>query len=287
MQTQFSVSIGSEPQNVPEINRVLGHDSRELSKDTKQTSVSPNSAMGFSSGLDTNKAGAGPNDRPDYRRVVSSESSSQRGEKEEFQDIFSELMTGTEHEIAFLIRHFTQIIAPWYVIVRYGQVQSTNNPRRLDLSDAGKFFSGLAPIRALSCLSLKFSIAALAAKQLGRVKGAKSFSEGGMFTRPATTETYPNAAQVDWYLKAANYYYLAAADLSSSTSDRYTIASSSAVLESPIEVVGRWLNKRPSQGMGQTPVDDDFLRKAEDMLASSVLLTLYRLLDAKGEEWHM
>lgn len=38
---------------------------------------------------------------------------SQLSEKEEFQDIFSELMTGTEHEIAFLTRHFSGILGPW------------------------------------------------------------------------------------------------------------------------------------------------------------------------------
>ena len=108
-----------------------------------------------------------------------------------------------------------------------------------------------------------------------------------MFTSPATTEMYPNAAQVDWYLKAANYYYLAASDLNTSTSEGYTIVSSSAVLESPIELVGRWLNKRSPQRTGQTSIDAAFLRKAEDTLASIALLTLYKLLDAKGEEWHM
>lgn len=51
----------------------------------------------------------------DYRRVTSSETPSQRSEKEEFQDIFSEFMTGTEHEIAFLTRHYAEIIGPWYV----------------------------------------------------------------------------------------------------------------------------------------------------------------------------
>jgi hypothetical protein len=108
-----------------------------------------------------------------------------------------------------------------------------------------------------------------------------------MFTSPATTETYPNAAEVDWYLKAANYYYLAASDMNTSTSDGYTIVSSSAILESPIELVGRWLNKQSPQGIGQTSIDGALQRKAEDMLASIALLTLYKLLDAKGEDWHM
>lgn len=35
-------------------------------------------------------------------------------EQENFYDIFSELMTGTEHEIAFLTRHFSEFLGPWY-----------------------------------------------------------------------------------------------------------------------------------------------------------------------------
>lgn len=54
-----------------------------------------------------------PPNRPDFTRLVASESLSQRNEKEEFQDIFSELMTGTEHETAFLIRHFSDVLGPW------------------------------------------------------------------------------------------------------------------------------------------------------------------------------
>jgi hypothetical protein len=158
---------------------------------------------------------------------------------------------------------------------------------RLDLSDAAKFFSVYVPIRALNCASLKYSIAALAAKQLGRVKGSKSCTGRGMLTSPATTETYPNSEQVDWFLKAANYYYLSVSDLTTSTSDGYSVVSTSAVLDSPIDLLGRWLNTQSAQGAGQSPDDGAFLRKTEEILATVTVLTLYKLLDAKGEEWHM
>lgn len=157
---------------------------------------------------------------------------------------------------------------------------------RLDLSDAGKFFSVYVPIRAINCPPLRYAIAALAAKQLGRVNGTKSTTARGIFTCPATTETYPNAAQVDWFLKAANYYYLAASDLNTSTTDGYTAVSSSAVLESPVEMVSRWLRRRLAQGMGQASNDGSLLRKAEEMLATTMVLSLYKLLDLNGEEWH-
>ncbi|OKO90330.1 hypothetical protein PENSUB_13463 [Penicillium subrubescens] len=157
------------------------------------------------------------------------------------------------------------------------------NAEVLDLSDAGKFFSVYVPIRALNCQSLKYAIAASAAKQLGRVKGSKSCTGRGTFTSPATTETYPNAEQVDWFLKAANYYYLSVSDLTTSTSDGYSVVSTSAVLDSPIDLVGRWLNTQSVQNLD----DGALLRKTEETLATVTILTLYKLLDAKGEEWHM
>ena len=149
------------------------------------------------------------------------------------------------------------------------------------MSDSEKFFSVYVPIRAINCLSLKYAIASLAAKQLGQVKGAKS--SGG--SSPATTEMYPNATQVDWFLKAANYYYMAASDLNHSASDGYMI-SSSAVLDSPIEVVDRWLRTQVSRGLGQNSHDGTTLRKVEELLATVTLLTLNRLLDSKGEDRH-
>jgi hypothetical protein len=137
---------------------------------------------------------------------------------------------------------------------------------------------------------VKYAISALAAKHLARLKGAKA-STGGMFTSPATTEIYPNATQVDWFLKAANYYYLAASDLNNITSDGYTTVSSSAILESPFEIVSRWINSRQTQASinpaSEDPNDVAVIRKTEELLATATLLTMYRLLDMPGEEWHM
>lgn len=73
---------------------------------------SPNLAMGFGSASGNTYTGT-PSSRLDHPSVVSTESISQRSEKEEFQDLFSELTMGTEHEIAFLTRHYSEFIAPW------------------------------------------------------------------------------------------------------------------------------------------------------------------------------
>ncbi|EAW07005.1 putative C6 finger domain protein [Aspergillus clavatus NRRL 1] len=210
--------------------------------------------------------------KPSNATLASSTSPSQRSEQEEFQDIFSELMTGTEHEIAFLTRHFSTTLGPW-----------------LDISDAGKFFSAYVPVRAIDDPCLKYAIAALAAKHLGRVKGAISPTGGALFTSPPTMEVYPNASQVDWFLKAANYYYMASSHINTMIADPFATVSTTAILESPIENVSRWLTQQLKQtGFGpptEQPVVGTFWRKVEDLLAASTILTTYKLLDEAGDKW--
>lgn len=72
---------------------------------TVQNSVT---TMAFAPGLQT-AFNAAPGDR----RPVSSEGPSRPSENEDFEDIFSELMTGTEHELAFLTRHYAEFMGPW------------------------------------------------------------------------------------------------------------------------------------------------------------------------------
>ncbi|KAM0719199.1 hypothetical protein Q7P37_005104 [Cladosporium fusiforme] len=93
-----------------------------------------------------------------------------------------------EHEMAFLIRHFSESLGPW-----------------MDLFDCEKHFAQLVPLKALRDALLKNSIAAVAAKQLGRVRGNKPFL-GRQNQKPATMEVIQDGMGVDWFYKAANYY---------------------------------------------------------------------------------
>ncbi|KAL4880566.1 hypothetical protein BJY04DRAFT_71749 [Aspergillus karnatakaensis] len=203
-----------------------------------------------------------------HAAVQVSRTPSERGEREQFQDIFSELMTGTEHETCFLVRHFCENLVSW-----------------LDISDTGKFFAAYVPVRAIDDQSLRYAISALSAKHLARMKGVKSTATGGMFTSPATMETYPSTEQVDWSLKAANYYYLAVSHMNSSISD-YAVVSTSDVLEPPISIVNRWLNLQRRERDQQTgAAADGAWKTTENLLASSTILTIYKFLDEPGEKW--
>ncbi|KAE8393511.1 C6 finger domain protein [Aspergillus alliaceus] len=248
------VDIASLEQQRSSSSRSAGHSPLNIHSDT-----SPHSQViaynGFRSRPPSSNAGSGSPTKP----------------SDEFQDIFSELMTGTEHELAFLIRHFSDYLGPW-----------------LDISDSTKFFEVYVPIRAINDPFLKYAIAALAAKHLGRMKGVKSPTGGGMFTSPATMEIYPNATQVDWFLKATNYYYLAASRMNSSISEAYTSVSSSAILESPIQIASRWLSLQLQQSntsSTEESASSTFCRKTENILAASTIMIMCKILDEPAENW--
>ncbi|KAK0328857.1 hypothetical protein LTR82_000790 [Friedmanniomyces endolithicus] len=93
-----------------------------------------------------------------------------------------------EHEMAYLIRHFTESLGPW-----------------MDLFDKDRHFSESVPLKALRDALVRNAIAAVAAKQLGRVKGPKPFY-GSQCQQPSRTDVVKDMVDVDWFYKAANYY---------------------------------------------------------------------------------
>lgn len=75
----------------------------------------------------------------------------------------------------------------------------------MDLFDRDKHFGNLVPLKALRDALLRNAIAAVAAKQLARVKGSKPFM-GNQCQKPATMEVFEDNPDADWFYKAANYY---------------------------------------------------------------------------------
>ena len=75
----------------------------------------------------------------------------------------------------------------------------------MDLFDFGMYFGSYVPVRALSNPLLKYAACAFAAKQLGRVRGAKA-SVGGLCSTQANMEVWPYADKTDWEWYGAKYY---------------------------------------------------------------------------------
>lgn len=75
----------------------------------------------------------------------------------------------------------------------------------MDLFDRDKHFGNLVPLKALRDALLRNAIAAVAAKQLARVKGSKPFMTN-QSQQPSTMEVFEGNLDADWFYKAANYY---------------------------------------------------------------------------------
>ncbi|TKA70243.1 hypothetical protein B0A55_06886 [Friedmanniomyces simplex] len=143
-----------------------------------------------------------------------------------------------EHEMAYLIRHFTEFLGPW-----------------MDLFDKDKHFSQSVPLKALRDALLRNAIAAVAAKQLGRVRGQKPFC-GNQCQRPSRMEVLDDLVEVDWFYKAANYYDKAIAF------SRVYLEALSGSLSHPMSV-----------------------NKSDDLLVAVSIFSLYESLDNREMGW--
>ena len=133
----------------------------------------------------------------------------------------------------------------------------------MDLFDKDKHFGHLVPLKALRDALLRNAIAAVAAKQLGRVKGQKPFI-GKQCQRPATMEIMNDAVEVDWFYKAANYYDKAIAF------SRIYLQALSGSLAGP-----------------QTPATQQAISLAtsDDLLVAVSIFSLYESLDNRELGW--
>jgi hypothetical protein len=133
----------------------------------------------------------------------------------------------------------------------------------MDLFDQEKHFSNLVPLKALRDALLRNAIAAVAAKQLGRVKGAKSHV-GMQCQKPAAMEVINDVPVSDWYYKAANYY-----DKAIAFSRMYLQAISGSFSNPP----------SPNQQLTAS------LANSDDLLVAVSIFSLYESLDNLDISW--
>lgn len=171
----------------------------------------------------------------------------------------------TGHEAAFLLRHFSEAPGLW-----------------MDLFDLGTYFASYVPVKALTNPLLKCAACAYAAKQLGRVKGAKA-PAGGVCSRQAVMETWPDSKNVDWSWYGAKYYERA-----------IQLLMKELQLDKeppPSEEFGQWSHpydeknahkrrRRFSNGRLSNGVHSD------EVLAATAILSIYEFLDATDPAWN-
>lgn len=129
--------------------------------------------------------------------------------------------------------------------------------------DEEKHFGNLVPLKALRDALLRNAIAAVSAKQLGRVKGNKSYI-GLQRQKPATMEVIEDVPEIDWFYKAANYY-----DKAIAISRMYLQAFSGS------------LSNPPSPNMQATMS----VANSDDLLVAVSIFSLYESLDNLEIGW--
>lgn len=134
----------------------------------------------------------------------------------------------------------------------------------MDLYDRDKHFTHLVPLKALRDALLRNAIAAVAAKQLGRVRGHKPFSHQ-QTQKPSAMEVLDESADVDWFYKAANYY-----DKAIAFSRQYLQAVSGGLTSEP---------PSPNTQMALS------LANSDDLLVAVSIFSLYESLDNTDTGW--
>ncbi|KAF2643294.1 hypothetical protein P280DRAFT_249075 [Massarina eburnea CBS 473.64] len=172
----------------------------------------------------------------------------------------SDFLSERDHEIAFLLRYFSEGPGYW-----------------MDLFDLGTYFSSYVPVKARENPLLKYAAVAYAAKALARVQGRKPVM-GGSVSRQARMEMYPDSQSVDWYHKATQYYDTAVSLL------LQALKHDSISFDSDSD--------RESSHGGEPPAtkrrklsNTSFKSNTDELLAASAILCVYEFLDASVPEW--
>lgn len=173
-------------------------------------------------------------------------------------------MTEKDHEIAFLLRWFSEGPGYW-----------------MDLFDLGTYFASYVPVKARENPLLKYAAVACAAKALARVQGRKPVM-GGSATRQARMEIYPDASLVDWKHKAAVYYDNAVSLLLQALKTNAAITPEDSDSE-------RRLHNQTMEGLEPKNLrvsgNTSFISSTDELLAASAILCVYEFLDTSVSEW--
>ena len=158
----------------------------------------------------------------------------------------------------------------------------------MDLFDVGKYFQSYVPVIASYNSLLKHATCAYAAKQIGRVKGVKP-PLGGLCSRQAKMELWPEARNFDWFWLGAHHYDKAISLLMEALNQ-----------ESNECLPGDYSNNMWGGGGQDTEDVEDFERRAmvrlaergvttttgsDELLAATTILCGYEFIDASNPAW--
>ncbi|KAB8229522.1 uncharacterized protein BDW43DRAFT_188538 [Aspergillus alliaceus] len=184
----------------------------------------------------------------------------------------SDVPVETDHEIMFLLRHFSESPGLW-----------------MDLFDLGTYFASYVPVKARTNPLLRYAACAYAAKQLGRVKKTNP-TACEAFTL-ALMRRWPEAKNVDWIWRGAKYYEKAIQLLMKELQPN----KGPPPLSTP-EAFGQWQAAELSEGNDPNNPRKRRRRysesrfsngvRSDEVLAATAILSVYEFLDATGPAWN-
>jgi len=158
----------------------------------------------------------------------------------------------------------------------------------MDLFDLGCFFAYYVPAKALVNPLLKYAAVAYAAKQLGRVTGAKAIV-GGIVSQKACMEVYPDIEKVNWLYKGAQYYDKA---ISLLVEEIKLQDERQGVVMGASDVLTHWRSPGSKEDADEgnrkrrrLSCSGPALVRSDELLAATAILCVYEFLDASGAAW--
>lgn len=138
------------------------------------------------------------------------------------------------------------------------------------------------PKRSMHVPFIQYATLAIAAKHLARINGVRPSLNTALNT---TTETYPNAGQVDWLFKATNYYYQALFHLKQLIFGQADFQQLDATTP-PIQILCQDLEiDHTSEGAKRVILPPSFVSYVDDILPGVIILTVFDIIDKPGTEW--
>jgi hypothetical protein len=171
----------------------------------------------------------------------------------------SESFMTKDHEVAFLLRYFSEGPGRW-----------------MDLFDRDTYFASYVPVQARENTLMKYAAVACAAKVLSQTQGRKSTGR----CQPRV-EVYPGSSSVDWKHKAAHYYDNAVSCMLQALKSDATITpdDSDSEFRQHNSDLAHPMKRRRTSSNASTKSGTD------EILAASAILCVYEFLDASMSEW--
>ena len=154
----------------------------------------------------------------------------------------------------------------------------------MDVFDLGTYFASDVPVRAVSNPLLRYGACALAAKQLGRIKGLKA-TWGGVCQNQAYMELWHDAGKVNWSWYGAKYYDKTISLLMDALGqDQHGVAVETPMQStlSPQPAKYRDAGQRERQPISPRELS---VTGSDELLAATAILCVYEFLDASGAAW--